>query len=369
MKNFGVYIHIPFCVGKCNYCSFISKKASSLEIGNYVSFLINEIKENASKYKQNIITSIYFGGGTPSLISAGLIQKILTTIKNNFNVSENAEISIECNPCSFTKFKANKYFNIGINRISFGVQSLNNKELKILGRKHTKNIAINAIKIAKDVGFKNISCDLMIGIPNQTVQNLINSANELIGLGITHISAYMLMLEEGTPLCRSVKKGNLTIANDDECVDMYNKLVDILKQKNINRYEISNFAKKGFECKHNLNYWQMGEYVGFGVASHSFVNGIRFNNSNNFNNYYNAQIQQEKLTQNQIIEETIMLGLRTIDGVNINTLKNLGYDILKQKQQQINFLIKNNLIKLKNNYICLTNKGFGLCNSIVLELI
>ncbi len=368
-KNFGIYVHIPFCLGKCNYCNFVSGRASNQEIKKYVAFLINEINANATKYKDREVSSIYFGGGTPSLINSGYIKSILNAIKKHFKVRKTAEISIECNPCSFTKFKAEQYFKMGINRISFGVQSLCNKELKVLGRRHTKNQAIKAIDIAKNVGFKNISCDLMIGIPNQTKQSLLGSAVKLIELGVTHISAYMLMLEEGTLLCKMVQDGCVNVANDDECVDLYNELAKTLKHNKFNRYEISNFAIKGFKCLHNTNYWQMGEYIGFGVAAHSFVDGVRFNNSNSVKDYYLGKSNYEKLTNEQIIEETIMLALRTKQGLNLTKLKQMGYDLQERKRNELEMLKHAKLIKVKKDILTLTNKAYGLCSAIVLQLI
>ncbi len=368
-RDFGIYVHIPFCVSKCLYCSFVSNCADQKDIKKYIDFLCDEIIASSSKYKDKFVTSIYFGGGTPSYINATYIKRIIDVIYDNFNVRDGAEISIECNPCSFTKEKALIYKECKINRISFGIQSLNNSQLSILGRKHTNQMAINTIKTAKDAGFTNISADLIIGIPNQTSEDLTNAVNILDECGVKHISAYMLMIEEGTPLYEKVKNGELKVADDDKCVDMYNSLVNHLKALGFNRYEISNFAKENFECKHNKNYWNVGEYVGFGVSSHSFVNGIRFASSDNFDEYYNGKITSEKLSKDEIIEEIIMLGLRTKKGISVKKLNSLGYDILKEKQESINMLKENNIITIENNYIKLTQNSFGLCSAVVLQLI
>lgn len=368
-KNFGIYVHIPFCVSKCLYCSFISKCADEKDIKKYIDFLCEEIILNSSKHKDKVVTSIYFGGGTPSYINAMYIKKVIDVIYDNFNVCDRAEVSIECNPCSFSKEKALVYKQCKINRISFGIQSLNNSQLNTLGRKHTKEMALSAIETAKDVGFTNISADLIIGIPNQTTEDLINAVNILDKCGVKHVSAYMLMLEEGTPLYAKVKNGELKVADDDKCVDMYNSLVNYLKDLGFGRYEISNFAKDNFQCKHNQNYWDMGEYVGFGVASHSFVNGIRFASSDGFDSYYNRKVTSEILSKDEIIEEVIMLGLRTQKGISIKKLNSLGYDILKEKKVSINMLKENNIITIENNYIKLTENSFGLCSAVVLQLI
>ena len=395
--NFGIYVHIPFCVSKCNYCSFVSKNASCQEIQKYIDFLCDEIELNAKLYKDKVVSSIYFGGGTPSYIDDNFIKKIMCVIKLNYNLKIDAEISIECNPCSTTIEKLKTYKEIGINRISFGVQSMNDNLLKIIGRKHTSSMVIDAINMAKNVGFYNISCDLMIGIPNQTKNDLISSFYELNKLDIMHISAYMLMLEEGTKLYNDVNSGKLNVASDDECVEMYDELVKILNRYKFNRYEISNFSKKDFECKHNINYWDMGEYFGFGISAHSFINGVRFSNFSNFDEYYksidfiknninllknddisiknahffnqNAYFSYECLTKEQIIEETIMLGLRQKKGVSIKKLNNLGYDILTKKKEVLLNLTNNNIINIIDDYIKINKDYFGVCNQVILELI
>lgn len=378
---FGIYIHIPFCIAKCSYCSFISARANEEQIQKYVSALCNEIKFSANKYKTEKVTSIYFGGGTPSFINEKHIEKILNTLKQNYCIENIAEISIECNPCSTTKQKLELYKQIGINRISFGVQSLQEDELKILGRKHSPQDALDAITMAKDVGFSNISADVMIGIPYQTKQTLSKTIKQLVVEGITHISTYMLMLEQGTPLFNKVKEKVCNVATDDECVELYNFVAQYLKKHKFARYEIANFAKEGHECKHNLNYWALGQYAGFGIASHSYYNDIRFSNCEDFSCYFkyvdklnngvyaNKFITKEALTKQQQIEEHIMLGLRTKYGVCINTLNALGYDILNQKKEIIKLLKQNKLIKIKNNHIMLTETSFGLCSAVVLELI
>lgn len=413
-NNFGIYVHIPFCVSKCEYCSFISKCANENEIQEYINYLCDEIYEISYFYKNKVISTIYFGGGTPSFINACHIKRILETIYNNYNIKADAEISIECNPCSASYDKLKIYKEIGINRISFGVQSLNDNSLKILGRKHTSDMAKDIISLAKKVGFNNISADLMIGIPNQTKEDLIFAIDCLAKLGITHISAYMLMLEEGTPLFEKIKSRKLSVANDDECVELYNALVGRLEELGFNRYEISNFCKSGYECKHNVNYWDMGEYLGFGIASHSYVNGVRFEVTENFKEYYkkvenlkkyknsikivkndglsnkiNKKITKnnlystnksekdvknfyktyETLSKTEIIEETIMLGLRQTKGVSILALNKLNYDILRDKKQILKKLEDENIIQITKTHIKLNPQHFGVCSAVVVELL
>ena len=369
MENFGIYVHIPFCVAKCNYCNFASKYASNEEIDRYIAFLCKEIKQKSSILKNKLATSIYIGGGTPSFVDSKHIVRIIEIIRNNYNVLQGAEITIECNPCSTTKQKLQDYKNAGINRISFGVQSLNDNELEIIGRKHTAKMAKEAILEAKEVGYENISADLLIGIPEQTNESLLNNIQQLINLGVKHISAYMLILEEGTQLYNQVSKNMLLCASEDESVNMYNNAYSLLKNLGYERYEISNFAKKGYESKHNVNYWELGEYIGFGVSAHSFYNGKRIANSNTFNGYYKGIQDVELLSNEETIEEIIMLGLRQEKGVSISKLYEYGYDILKKRYEQIDILIKNNLIKIENDYIKIMPDKFGLTSAIILELI
>lgn len=373
-SSFGVYIHIPFCMSKCSYCSFVSVCTNKQKQSEYIKYLCKEIIDKKFLYKDKIVTSIYIGGGTPSSINKGHIKTMLNTIKAHYNISKNAEITIECNPCSVSLSKLQYFYNLGINRISFGVQSLDNNILKILGRRHNRSQAIRAVKLAHLVGFNNISCDLMIGLPSQTKDNVINDIKELSALDIKHFSVYMLMLEDGTKLYEDVFTSKINVLTDEESVNMYNCAYRLLKKLGYNRYEISNFSKKKFESTHNLNYWQMGEYVGFGLSAHSFVDGDRFYNSANFDEYYNyvkGNLKQnlEKLTKEEIIEETIMLSVRTSCGLNIDKLKQLGYDVLNEKKSTIDLYLDKKIIKIKNGNIVIANKYVGTTNQIILNLL
>lgn len=367
--TFGIYVHIPFCLSKCSYCSFVSKPGCEEEIEKYINFLCEEIRGKCKLFKNKVCKTIYFGGGTPSLINEKLIQKVLKTIKNNYNLVNNVEISLECNPCTINYNKLLNYKKFGINRLSFGVQSFNDNELKILSRRHNSTTAKNAIQMAKEIGFNNISADVMIGIPGQTKHSLQLSVQQLIDLNVCHISAYMLMLEEGTKLFAQVKSGDVCVASDDESVDMYDMVYNMLIKNGFKRYEISNFAKTGFECKHNKIYWQLDEYVGFGVSAHSYYNGIRYANSDVFEEYYKGLSTSEILTTKDKIEELIMLGLRQECGVAISSLLNLGYDILNERKNEIEKLLKNNLICIEDGHIKITQNNFGLTSAIILQLI
>ncbi len=364
-----IYIHIPFCDSKCFYCNFCSSVYSKNIRKKYFKKLIEEI--NLNKNKNINISSIYIGGGTPSSIDEKYIKIIIEELYKSFNILKNAEITIEANPCSISKNKLLIYKNCGINRISFGVQSLNNKCLKIIGRKHTKKQAINAIKLAKKYGFNNINADVLIGIPNQNYLILKNTIKNLIKLKIPHISCYMLINEKGTKLTNLIENKKIKIVSEDKCVIYYNKIFKYLKKHTYCRYEISNFSKIGFECKHNIGYWQLKEYYGFGLSAHSFVDGYRYSNTCNMQEYLNSDIiyNKEKISQLEKVEEIIMLSLRTMYGLDIIALKNLGYDILKDKKKDIEFLLKNNFIIIKDNHIKICEDKFGVTNQIILNLL
>lgn len=376
MDNFGIYIHIPFCMSKCSYCSFVSKCANDNEIKKYFDYLSRQIISSASIFKDKVVASIYIGGGTPSFVDGQYIVDVLGLIMANFDISASCEISIECNPCSTTKNKLQAYKRVGINRISFGVQSLNDKCLATIGRKHTASQAINAIQLAKQCGFENISADMLIGIPNQTIDILQSDIEKIIKCGVKHISAYMLMLESGTKLYeQAIINQSLKAAQDDDCVNMYNHSYTILKQHGFDRYEISNFAIKGYECKHNINYWNCGQYVGFGVSAYSYFNNTRVDGLQSFDEYYDyidgkcvAQ-KQEFLTKDQKIEEYIMLSLRMRSGIDIAKLQLLGYDIMKGKKDLLDLYVKNNIICIENGHIFISEDMFGASNQIIVELL
>lgn len=364
-----IYVHIPFCESKCYYCNFCSGIYTDSIKEEYFKNLINEIVKNSSK--DTTISSIYIGGGTPSCVDLKFIKSIINSIINHYNVLDSAEITIEANPCSTNLEKLKTYKELGINRISFGVQSLNNKCLKLIGRKHDKKSAIKAIKLAKQAGFDNISCDILIGIPNQTYFNLKTTVKKLLNQNIKHISCYMLINEEGTILTEKINKNLVKVISEDKCVEYYNRLVKYLNKNNFYRYEISNFSQNGYESKHNLGYWNMCEYYGFGLSAHSYLNGNRLENTSFMNDYLNGTTtcKDELLSNREKVEELIMLGLRTSQGVKIDDLNMLGFNILLDKKNIIDLLQKNGFICCNNEYIKIQDDHFGMCNNIILKLL
>lgn len=330
----------------------------------YVQTLIKEIEE--TKYKRKV-SSIFFGGGTPSILPAEDIKEIMLAIKSKFTLTKNAEISIECNPNSITEEKLKIYKNLGFNRISFGVQSLDDDVLKLIGRVHNRSEALQAINLANIAGFTNINADLLLGIKEN--KNISRDIEELKAAGVTHISAYMLILEQGTPLEMLAKQNKVKLLSEDESVAQYEEYLKVLRQNGFYRYEISNFALKGYKCKHNINYWECGEYLSFGVAAHSYINGTRYSNTENIleyiENYTNKSY--EKLTNQEKLEELIMLGLRTKRGVSLKKLENLGFKPLENKNALK--MLSLGIIKLNSTHLYITSKNFGIANQIILRLV
>ena len=377
MKELGIYIHIPFCVSKCNYCNFTSYTGVDNLKDDYVKAIIQEILAFSSDARNYIITSIYIGGGTPSCMGEGVIPSILKVIFDNYNVSKVCEISTETNPNSITIEKAKEWKKCGINRVSIGLQSSNNNLLKIINRPHKKSDYLNAIKILKKVGFKNINTDIMIGLPHQTLQDVKDTINLVLKTRIPHISAYSLILEEDTPLFKMVQSGDLSLPSEDLVLEMYDYVKNILSNHKIYRYEVSNFAKKKHECLHNLNCWNMVEYVGFGVGANGFINNIRYGNVleiekyiYNINNNISVKDFSENQTQEDLYDEYIMLKLRTSEGIDLDKIqKEFNINLLGIKKNEIDLFIKHSLIKIENNFLSATDKGFKVLNQIIIDLV
>ena len=380
-KNFGIYIHIPFCAKKCNYCDFISFENKNNMIEEYINALKKEIEEfDFSKYE---VTTIYLGGGTPSYIKENYIVEILELIKNKISTNktkwDDIEITIEVNPGTVTKEKLKAYKNIGINRLSIGLQSTNDKLLKQIGRIHNYEEFLNTYNLAKKIGFNNINVDLMIALPNQTIKDIKESLEKIVSLDPNHISVYSLIVEEETLIAKQLEEGKIELPSDDEERRMYWYVKDFLELSAYNHYEISNFSKNGKESKHNLNCWNQEEYIGFGLASHSYIDGIRFCNISNLEKYieninnldFNKnKIIEEKQTKEDMEKEFMMLGFRKIEGVDISKFKEkyLENPIFLYRKE-LDKLVKEGLIEVDLNNIKLTNKGLDLANLVFEEFV
>lgn len=328
VNSISIYIHIPFCERKCSYCAFVSFCLSKTDREKYIQALLEEI-DNFSTVKK--VKTIYLGGGTPSLLTKEEIFSIFRKLREKFDIDENAEITIEVNPNSVEEDKLRAYKDVGINRISVGVQSLSNKTLKSIGRLHTKEEVTEKLKLIKKY-FDNISADLIIGLSGE--KSVTKYAKELIKLNVKHISSYMLEIHENTKLYFEVRDKKYCPLDEIGVTKSYDKLVKFLKKHGFVQYEVSNFALKGYESKHNLNYWSYGEYVGFGMSSHSFLQGKRIANSITLQGYYKHERKEEKISKSMEMEERILLGLRCYLGVDIAVLKSLGYDIKKSECYQ-----------------------------------
>ena len=311
MKEIGVYIHIPFCRQKCYYCDFCSLVSNEDIYKQYINCLLSEIENYKIKLinlphewheEKLIVKTIYIGGGTPSIINDEYIVDIIRKIKEKFTVDENAEITIEVNPGTITEKKLHSYYDAGINRISIGLQTTNDKLLKVIGRIHNFNEFENAYKLAKSVGFSNINVDLMIGLPTQTIVDVEQSLNQIINKNPKHISVYSLILEENTILEKKIRSGELVLPNENDERAMYWKVKNILEKNGYSQYEISNFSLKGYESKHNTDCWNQKEYLGFGLAAHSYYNNIRFSNLCNLDDYL-GNIKKEDFCSNIQIHE------------------------------------------------------------------
>lgn len=376
MKDSSLYIHIPFCDHKCIYCDFYSLIThDSIQI--YLDALKKEIEYFARDFSSGRkFTTIFLGGGTPSLLAPHQIEEIIYQLKRNFTVSEDAEITLETNPGTVDEKKLKDFLKAGINRISIGIQTFDDEELKFLTRIHNKQTAIETVWLAKEVGFKNISVDLIFNLPKQTKEKWLLNLQTAISLPINHLSAYSLILERGTILNKLVLDKKVTLQDEDYDAELYELTIDFLTRNNFIQYEVSNFALKGFECRHNFAYWQYKDYLGFGTSSHSFVNGKRWWNYSSLKFYMeavlkkgNAVIGEEILSKQQMKEEYIMLALRS-NGLNVNEFnQKFGLDWYKKKEHQIKTYLENELLISRNDKLVLTPKGYVVCDEIVTNFI
>ena len=386
-KQIGLYIHIPFCKQKCSYCDFCSYANKESFIKRYIQCVLKEIIEVGNNNKIDfengkddlfLVKTIYIGGGTPSLIDSKYIVQIIEDIKLNFEIDEKAEITIEVNPGTVTLEKLEDYKRAGINRLSIGLQSTHEHLLKEIGRIHTYLDFLDTFRFAREAGFENINVDLMIGLPNQTLEEVKDSIEEIVSMEPEHISVYSLILEENTPLFKKVEEG-LELPNEDLERKMYWAVKQTLEQNNYIHYEISNFAKKGYESKHNLDCWNQKEYIGFGIAAHSYTNGIRYSNIENIEQYI-KNYDEDKTEENLVFHEKqdmeamqkeyMLLGLRKIDGVSIQEFKiKFVANPVFLYHSELEKLVNEELLEVDGDMIKLTNKGLDLANIVWEEFV
>jgi oxygen-independent coproporphyrinogen-3 oxidase len=379
MKKTACYIHIPFCDHKCIYCDFYSIITSD-NIQPFLKSVKKEINYYADMHSEGReIISIFFGGGTPSLMEPDYIHEIRETIKEKFNVAENSEITLETNPGTVSLKKLKKFREAGINRISIGTQSFDDKELKFLTRIHNSETAIKTVIDADKAGFENISLDLIFNLPNQTKKKWKENLKQAIELPIKHISTYSLLLERGTILNKMVLDGKVKIQNEDYDAELYEATIDFLTSNGFYQYEVSNFAKSGYECVHNNTYWHYTDYFGFGTSAHSFNNNKRWWNFSslkmyieNIERFGNAVAGSETISPEKALNEFVMLELRS-SGLDIKKFENLfnpeGTGWLKEKYPYFEILKKNDFVKIDDGLIKLTAKGYAICDEILKELL
>ncbi len=367
-----LYVHIPFCIRKCEYCDFLSGPANIERQREYVKALCEEIRSCAD-YGAYEISSIFFGGGTPSVLPGEWIAEIMQEIYQRFHVLDKAEISIEANPGTVTEEKLRQYRNAGINRISFGCQSTNNEELKTLGRIHTWEEFLESFHMARAAGFSNINVDLMSGLPEQSLSAWEDSLVKVAKLHPEHISAYSLIIEEDTPFANL----QLNLPNEEEERQMYENTAEILGNYGYYQYEISNYAKEGYACRHNCGYWKRTEYLGLGLGSASLVNEVRFSNTSNMKLYLEEsgdfsriRVDMQKLSVSEQMEEFMFLGLRMLEGVSKlefcnkfgKTLDNVYGDVIK-RYVDLGFLV------WRENNLHLTRAGISVSNQIFADFL
>lgn len=364
MNSLGVYIHIPFCASKCKYCDFFSRQGTAEEMNRYTAAVNNELISWGKRLMRSADT-LYIGGGTPGLIGAERLISIAAAARSAFNL-KNAEVTAELNPSSSGDgFNFELLKRGGFNRLSIGMQSSADNELRRLGRIHTSNDVENTVKRARAAGFDNISLDLMLCIPEQTKESLMRSIDYCASLGVDHVSAYILKIEEGTPFYKD--RAELTLDEDIQA-EMYMLACEQLEKAGYRQYEISNFAKPGKESRHNLKYWNCDEYLGIGSAAHSYLNGKRFYVSRSFDEFYNGVCHDDG--DGGSIEEYIMLRLRLTDGLTqVGFRERFGMDIPDKYFSRADKFEKTGLVVCDEKGIRLTRKGFLVSNTLISEII
>jgi oxygen-independent coproporphyrinogen III oxidase len=376
----GIYIHIPFCRSRCSYCDFATDVFKNEEtVERYVNALIKEVQ--SSKFKVQIqnpkskipVDTIYFGGGTPSLLKPKQLEKILVAVYKKFSVDKNAEITMEMNPATVSLETLKSYKSLGVNRASFGAQTFDDAELKRLGRRHTANDVRETVELLRTADFQNVSFDLIAGLPRQTLKDWERNLHEALKLKPEHISLYLLEIHEGTPLAEQIKSKRQPMPDEDLSAEMYLLMLEKLSEKNYRQYEISNFSKPGFESRHNLKYWQFTPYFSFGVSAHSFDGeNLRWSNERDTLAYVkkvetgaSPVVETLELDEKQRRAEYAFLGLRLSEGINLREFnKTFGADLTREFSAELARFRQAELIELTENNLRLSKKGMLYSNEV-----
>ena len=376
----GIYIHVPFCVSKCRYCDFVSF-ADHTDMQSYLKALDMEIRLCAEELPRLVYDTVFIGGGTPSVLPCGAVSGIIESISRHFPVTDDAEITIETNPGTVDAERLAQYRACGINRLSMGLQSANDQVLKNIGRIHTYRQFLESFALVREAGFENVNADIMYGLPEQDVETHLDTIKALAGLGLEHISAYSLILEESTPLYMDVNGGAQSLPDEDAAYEMHARGMELLESLGFARYEISNYAKPGFESRHNLNYWNNGEYLGIGLNSHSAMRienkWMRWSNTSSMREYIEAcgasrrplSGPAQAIPLNEEMFETMMLGLRKIEGVDRAGFKRrFGRELTDVFPEAIERLIAKKWLVLEDGRCRLTREGLDFQNLALLEM-
>ena len=378
-NNIGLYVHIPFCMRKCRYCDFLSFEChDDRALSQYADALCREIGARYEEWPYRVVDTVYIGGGTPSILPAEDMKRVMDCIRDNFTIDENSEITIEANPATLDDNKLETYLEAGINRISIGVQSFDNSILNLLGRVHDKNDALNAVRMAKKAGFKNVNVDMMFGIPGQTFKMWRDSLRQCIFLRPEHISLYSLQIEEGTQFHKMMENGTLEPTADSVDRTMYHDAIDMLVHAGYNHYEISNGALPGFESKHNLKYWSYKDYLGLGPGASSFIGGHRFKNTSSVLEYLNYIKQGlppvkpedvEHYTPREEMGVFVFTGLRKTEGFDIRDFEDtFNIDFFDVYDPSIITRMRG-LIEMNGFVMKLTDKGLDVSNKVMAEFV
>jgi len=374
----GLYIHIPYCIHKCGYCDFNSHPIKQDEMNHYIDALVAEMKHYAKTYSNtNIIRTIFLGGGTPTTLTVYQLERILKECVSEFTVASDAEITIEANPATIDIEQLKSIRQTGYNRISIGVQSFDKAELKLLDRAHGPEEIHSTVDRARKAGFDNLSLDLMFAVPNQSLSSWESNLNKALEKNPEHLSTYNLTIEQGTAFSKLQSNGKLIMPDDDHQLELYKKTIERLTKKGFHHYEISNFARRGKECKHNITYWENKNTLGLGAGASSYMNGTRFKNIN-LPAHYIRQVKEKKiavehsetLEPRQAMGETIMLGLRLLQGISIHQFeKRFQISFINLFRNIISALKEKELVIIEKDYLRLSQKGLFWADSVTLEFI
>lgn len=376
-KGIAIYIHIPFCIKKCSYCDFFSFDCYDYLKDDYKEALLCEMSTYKNKLLGYKVTSVFIGGGTPTVYNGKELSDIINRCRNLFNIDNSAEITVEANPGTVSREKLEYLYQAGVNRISMGQQAWQLSHLKLLGRIHGNTELINNINAARKVGFQNINIDIMFGLPYQTMDDWKETVSRVCELDIDHISMYSLKVEQGTQMYKLYKEKPTIFADDELDREMYHWASNFIEVNGLNKYEISNFAKDGKECLHNLTYWHNNEYIGLGPSAHSLFGGLRFSNITDIKHYIDLLNKGDNIIEkNEVIDlkteifETIMLGLRLKKGLDREAFFNrFGKDITSYYSDVIEKLNSMELLKINDNSLYLTDRGMDIQNSVLVEFL